>query len=696
MPEEIYSLCFMCTVRCPIKVSVEKGRVAFIEGSPHVPDIAGSLCPKGAAGKALLNDQERVQGPMIRSGPRGSGKWRRVKWEEALDYVADKLKKNIEKHGGRSVVLGERANLASHVSKTFLKAIGSPNYFSHDALCKGSVNTACRSLFGLTDGQLNTDNKNARQIILYGRNIYESIALKPMNQLNKALENGARLTYIDPRVSVTASKAHRFWMIRPKTDLALNYALMHVIIKENLYDEDFVQRWVLGFDRLQEFVQPYTPEWAEAETGIRADEIRELAREAGKDRPRVVFHHGYRGAHYTNEIHLRRSILILNCLMGNIETPGGLFFKKGPGEAGGKPARKLTDQDLPTVDEVRFDKVGTPDFPLPDPNHGVGQMLPAAILEEDPYPLTSLIAYRFDPLMSIPDTTLTRKALDKLDLVVAIDINYSDIAAYADVILPEPIYLERLDCVQQANSLKPQMFLRQQAVKPRFDTMPGAMILKEIGKRLGLGQYFPYESMEELVDWQLEPTGFTREEFKNKGFVSYSSQQIFWDREDGLKFKTPSGKIEFVSSLLEEAGYESFPEYTPVETPEEADEFRLIEGRCALHTHVSTQNNPYLNELMSENVLWINDQKGAALGISDGQLVEVASDQGSGRLKAKVTPFIHPECVFLIHGFGHQAQQATRSFQKGVSDALLQQNVTDRVGGSPGLHETFVRVKPLG
>ena len=107
----------------------------------------------------------------------------------------------------------------------------------------------------------------------------------------------------------------------------------------------------------------------------------------------------------------------------------------------------------------RFDKVGTPDFPLPDPNHGVGQMLPNAILNEDPYPIKALIAYRFDPLMSIPDTNLTKKALDKLDLIVAIDINYSDIAWYSDVILPESTYLERTDCIQQANGLKPQMFL---------------------------------------------------------------------------------------------------------------------------------------------------------------------------------------------------------------------------------------------
>jgi hypothetical protein len=238
---------------------------------------------------------------------------------------------------------------------------------------------------------------------------------------------------------------------------------------------------------------------------------------------------------------------------------------------GGKPARKLTDQDLPKPSDIRFDKVGTPDFPLPDPAHGVAQMLPEAILKEDPYPIKALFAYRFDPLMSIADTALTRKALDKLDLIVAIDINYSDIAWYSDVILPESTYLERLDSPQQANGLKPQIFLRQQAVGPRYDTRPGPELIRMLAERMGVSQYFPYDTVEELVRWQLEPTGFTLADFAKKGFVSYGDKPVWWDRESGIKFKTPSGKIEFVSSLLENAGYPSFPAYKSPDAPKKPD-----------------------------------------------------------------------------------------------------------------------------
>lgn len=694
MEKVVYSLCFMCSVRCPIKVFVKDDEVRWIEGSPHVPGMEGSLCPRGAAGIALLKDHQRLQSPLIRTGPRGSGKWKKASWEEALDYVGDTLKKIIDEHGARSVVLGERTQLSTHVSQTFLKAIGSPNHFTHDALCKGSVNTACRSLFGYTDAQMGFDYKNTKHIVLYGRNFFEAIEVKGVNSLLDAMDNGAKVTYIDPRVTVTATKANRYWMIRPGTDLALNYGLIHVLLRERLYDKTFTDRWVSGMQELESFIEPYSPEWAEKETGIAAGEITSLAREISKDKPSVIFHFGYRGASLTNEIYLRRSILILNSLMGSIEAKGGLFFKKGPGEVGRKPARKLTEQKFPPIDAPRFDKVGTEAFPLPDPAHGVAQMLPGAILNNDPYPLKALIAYRFDPLMSIPESELTLRALEKLDLVVTIDINFSDIAWYSDVILPESIYLERTDCLQQANGLKPQLFLRRQAVTPRYNTMPGAVILKKLAERLGVGNYFPFSNSEELVQWQLEGTGFSLEDFDKKGFVAYTDKQIFWDRKDGIKLKTPSGKIELVSSLLQKAGFESFPAYEPIAKPSQG-EFRLTVGRCAAHTHISTQNNLYLNELVPENSLWINNRAAEGLGIKDGSLVSVSSNNGSGMIKSYVTDLIHPEAVFMLHGFGHRAEMGARAFNKGLSDALIMKNISDKTGGSPALHDTFVKVKPV-
>jgi thiosulfate reductase/polysulfide reductase chain A len=694
MAKDIWSICFMCTVRCPIKVMVADDDVIWIQGNPHVAGIDGALCAKGSAGLALLHDTERPQYPMIRTGPRGSGQWRKASWDEALDYAAEGLKKVKAEYGAESLVFGERTNLNTHISKTFLKAFGTPNYFSHDALCKGSVNTAFRSLTGYTDPQVGVDYGNTKHIVMYGRNIFEALEIKAINNLLSAMDKGAKLTYIDPRVSVTATKADRYWMIRPGTDLALNYALMHTILKEGLHDKVYVRRWVKGLKELEAFVAPYTPEWAAAETGIPAEEIVDLAREVSQVKPAVIFHYGYRGAHHPEEIYFRRSLVILNALMGSIESPGGLFFKKGMKAAGRGDIGKYVDQEFPKIAAPRFDGSGGTQFPIADSSHGNPQILAHAILNEDPYPIKALIANRFEPLQSIPDSTAVRNALDKLDLIVAIDVNYSEISWYSDVILPESTYLERADSIQAVSGLKPQLYIRQQAVAPRYDTKPGWWILKELAKRLDIGQYLPFEIVEDIWNHQLKDTGVKIEDFADKGFVVLSDKALWWDREKGIQFKTPSGKFELISTLMENAGFPSFKPYEAV--PHTNGKFRLLVGRHAAHTHVSTQNNFYLSELVPENELWMNTQAAARLGIKDGQYVEVASPlKTNGKIKAKVTDFIHPEAVFMLHGFGKTVPSQTRCYQKGASDALLQENISDKVGGSPALDETMVEVRPL-
>ena len=171
MEKTVYSLCFMCSVRCPIKVTVKDGQVTFIEGNPKVAGIEGSLCPRGSAGISLLYDSQRLQSPMIRTGERGSGQWRKATWDEALDYHRRQAQ-GRHQNARRTERGADRADQPVHpCEQDFLKAIGSPNHFTHDALCKGSVNTACRSLFGYTDAQMGIDYKNSKHIVMYGRNL---------------------------------------------------------------------------------------------------------------------------------------------------------------------------------------------------------------------------------------------------------------------------------------------------------------------------------------------------------------------------------------------------------------------------------------------------------------------------------------------------------------------------------------------
>lgn len=690
--QKVYSVCAMCTVRCPIEVEVENGAVKHIWGNPHL--LGGRfLCPRGAAGKVFESDAERLQSPMIRDGDRGSGKWRSVSWDEALDYVAGNLKRIIETYGGESVVLGDRGGPFTDLQKAFIRALGSPNYFNHHGSCSNSVHNAHNAMMGQRRNTVAYDWKNCKYAILYGRNILESIGTKEAKDFIDALERGMKFTHIDVRWNYTAAKAHRFLMIKPGMDYAFNLGMINVIVRERLYDAEFVERWVTGMKELEAFIQPYTPEWAEKETGIPAKEIVAVAHELAAARPAVIPNQGWMTAWTQNDYYLRRSIYILYALMGSYEAKGGLLFNKGEAAAGYKPVKKLVDGP-PKVDKKRFDGVGWK-FKHLSPDYGLAQMLPYAISNDDPYPVKALINYRFDPLSAFPDPEEFARGLKKLDLVVTVDVNYSHTGWLSDVILPESTYLERTDPIIVKSGPKPALWMRRQAVEPKFDSKPKWWIFKQLAERLGVGQYFPYTTIEELIAYQLKDTGIRMEDFDAKGYVELSKDQIVWDRKDSLKFNTPSGKIEFVSSMLENAGVPSFPPYESPAAPPEG-QYRLLTGKIALHTQGTSLNNLYLNELRSENTLHINSGEAVKLGIKTGDLVEIASQGVSQTIRAQVTDFIHPEAVFTLHGFGREIPLQTRSFRKGMRDNTLMKGLlTVAIGGNCPITECFVTVRKV-
>lgn len=690
--QEIHSVCGMCTVRCPITAEVENGEIRFLKGNPHVAAMNGAVCPRGAAGVALIQDRERPQSPMIREGARGKGSWRKVSWDEALDYVADRLKKVMDEHGGpRAIGFSDRGGPFRDFHRAFLRGLGTPNYHNHDASCARNVQHAHLSLTGLGRKDVSYDFKNSRHVVLQFRNIFEAINVQEVNNLISAMENGCELTVIDVRANVSATKANRFFMIRPGTDYAFNLAVIHTLLSHNLYDKTFAERFIKDLNRLESFVQPYTPEWAESETGISANAIVEFTYRLAKAAPAVIWHPGWMMARYRHSFWICRSIYIINALLGVYGAKGGLTFNNTPKHFDRSGLKQF--QDLyPKPEERRADGVGWK-YPHLESGPGLAHLFYQAIDTGEPYPVKAYIAFRHDPLMGFPDPDRLKQIFDKLDLLVSITFSWSDTAWYSDVVLPLSPYLERESIIAKKNGLKPQFFMRRRVLEPRFDTRAEWEIFSGLAKRLGLSE-LDYDRIEDIWRFQLEGTGVQIEDFTATGFV-HLAEEGFYRVPDENTFKTPSGKIEIISEKLENQGLASLKPYESLERPPEGH-FRLTFGRCALHTQGHTVNNPLLFEQMPENVLWINKEPARKLRIEDGDRVVVSRNGYSETIKAKVTDVIHPEAVFVLHGFGHTLPVETRAIGKGLADNKFMiggLDVWDPAGGAIAYQEHFVQVR---
>ncbi len=690
--DRVFSICGMCTGRCPVEVEVEGGRVKLIRGNRHYSG-SGKICARGAAGVSFLYDRERPQYPMLRNGARGSGSWKKISWDEALDFVSGKLSSAIERNGAKTVALSDRGGPTTDFQKAFIRALGSPNYFNHHATCSNSVHNAHMSIAGLARNQVGYDYINSKYLVLYGRNLFESLVVGEVNDVLDMIESGGRVVYIDPRWTYTASKASESYIIRPGSDYAFNLALIHVILQKRLYNEEFVTENVIGLEKLREFVSACTPEWAEKETGISEGVIKKIAFESAEASPAVIFHPGWMTAWGSDDFYLRRSIYTLNALMGSYEAKGGLFINKTPKDLGVNVKSLLSS--VPEIREERFDGAGTK-FPHLGPQWGLGQMLPDAIESESPYPIRAYIAMRHDPLASMPDPDRFRKALSKLDLLVSIDVNYSETAWFSDIILPESTFLERTDHVIARNGLNPKLIVRKKAVDPVFDTKARSFIFTSLARRLGIGKFFPYESIEEYIEQQLSDTDFTLEDFNEKGFVELSDKPLWRKRKEGLQFKTPSGKLELYSERPEKKSIPSFIKYNPPPLPEPGS-FRLLTGKKAVHTQGrTTLNNAVLNELASDNYLWINRPAALNMGITEGEEVEISGGGNTFTMKVRLTDHIHREAVFMLHGFGDSVPLRSRSYNKGVSDVKLQSGLLKAsVGGNCPLTECEVKIRKI-
>lgn len=285
---EIPTTCELCPNKCSVLAVVQDGLIRKLNPNPENPKSRGMLCARGNAGLLQVYDPNRLRQPMIRAGARGEGKWRMVSWDEAFDYTARKLSAIKEKYGPQGVLWSSTEAFAEVFFQNLGQAFGSPNSVRHPSLCLASVNLAYSVTFGTVPS---FDLLNANYVIMAGANRFESfITPDTMDLIDSAINRKTRLVYLDPRFTVTASKADQWYPIKPGSDLAFILAMLHVIIAEQRHDKEFVATYCHGFDQLADHVKQYTPEWAEKETGIPAADIVRIAREFSDAAPRAVFY----------------------------------------------------------------------------------------------------------------------------------------------------------------------------------------------------------------------------------------------------------------------------------------------------------------------------------------------------------------------------------------------------------------------
>ncbi len=688
--ERIPSVCEQCFWRCGIIANVVDGKLTNIEGNPLHPNNRGKICARGNAGVALLYETDRLKGPMIRSGQRGSGKWKEVSWNEALDYTADKLLAVTKKYGVEANGLFSHGASAGFINDMY-KYWGSPNNAAPSfAQCRGSRDVGYELTYGEALGSPERiDLENAKVITLIGSALGENIHTGQIIDFTNGIAKGAKVIAVDPRFSTAASKAKWWLPIKPGTDTALVLAWINVIIKAGGYDKEFIRNSATGFNELADHVKTFTPEWAEKITEIPASVIIETAQAMMDAKPAVLIHPGRHVAWYGNDVQRARSMAILSAILGTWGQPGGYFLKS----AFPTSYNALNIPDPPKPKRQRVDGAGYR-FPFASTDEGLTQELVKATLSQQPYPIKSWMVFGQNIFNSIPDKRATRKAIDKLDFYAVVDVRPTEPTWYADVVMPEDIYLERYDALMTVTGWKEQyVSLRQPVVKKQLNTRPGWWIAKELGKRLGLSAYYPYDEYEDVIKYQLKNSGISFNKLKKDGVITFPAKP-YLDKGESYSFKTSDKKVHLYSKELKELGFDPMPVYQPVNDPSEGY-FRLVYGMMPVHSHGKTESNPWLNTIISEPHLWINETIARSMGLKNEDEVIVENQDGikSDKIKIMTTPGMRPDAVFLPHGFGGNDRGLLNYTKRNVSDNnLISKYTVDPISGGTGLRVNFVRI----
>jgi anaerobic selenocysteine-containing dehydrogenase len=648
--KQIMTDCTLCYHSCGCRVTVEKGRAVKVEGLESHPLNRGELCPKGQYALEHIYSPDRLKYPL----KRGAGGFQRIGWDRAMDEIAEKLNRLREAYGPQ--ILGvftgsvgvENMEMAG-LTQRFKAGYGSPNFFSVESVCyRMRIRTR-----QITFGKYPIEELDSRLYILWGHNPDASdFPLKLA--LDRNLARGAKLVVIDPRRIPLAERADMYLRIRPGTDGALALAMMNVIITERLYDKPFIEAHAVGFDRLMEHVGKYTPEWAQEITWIDAREIRKLARLFAGTKGASIYQGTCTQDQTANGTQNSRAFSILQTITGNINVPGGWVVS---------PRLAFGDVSL----EVEGTPLGGDQYPLffevwgRKSPYGVVTVVPESI----PDKLKAFYVVGGNPLVSMPDSNAFRDAFRKLDLLVVHDMFMTETAQEAHYILPACSHLEKWGVAYTYNVCHalPYLMLRKKCIEPLYESRSEWKAYPDLAQRLGMADAFPWKSEEELVSFELGPSGLSFDYLLNEKPEGDFYQEKQYGIREGL-FRTPTGKIEIYSDALARVGFNPLPDYTePEQSPMRAenaflDQYPLILStghRNYYFTHSQHRNVAALREQSLEPEAEIGPETARRFGIENGALAAVQTNRGKVRMKVRVAPSVSEGVVFVPHGWPGEA-----------------------------------------
>lgn len=570
------STCSQCWAGCGIKVRVVEGRAVRIDGNPAHPINRGTLGPKGQAGLQVLYNPSRFKGPVRRDGPRGSGKWTPVTWDDAIREIGKTLQDIRSRGESRGVLLldGEPRGMMRELWDRFAAVYGTPNHIDHRSASDGGKVLAMAYMHGVPEVPA-YDWNSTGYVLGFGASLFESWCqsihfMRSSSALRRNMP-GRRVKFVQvsPRYSTTASRADEWIDINPATYGALALGLSHVIVRDGLYDQAFVSEHTFGFEDWSAdgknhrgykdlLLKDYPPEKVSKITGVSVKTIERLARELVDHRPAISLADGGAAA-ATNGLGTAMAIHALNALLGNLERPGGLIVQR-PAPYAPWPDAAPDEQASKALASERMDGSGSARLPLA---RGCIQMLPGAILAGAPYAAQAAFLFRSNPAFSKPGGKRWKEAFQKIPLVVSFSPQPDESTFQADFVLPDRTYLERWEVVEPVPSVgHPIVSFRQPVVEPLYDTRATGDVVIQIAKAVGgpVADAFQWETYRKAVEERLQ--GLLNVEASSTVAAKFSELRKGMEKDSGWwspgfkfeqwadAFRTPSKKFEFYSQEI--------------------------------------------------------------------------------------------------------------------------------------------------